>query len=71
MDTTILYTPLPSAWNTEPQTIQKPANRKLILIIRSAGMPIASMVSEASNEENNCAGNTWNTTRPTAIRATA
>ena len=71
IETIMLYTPFPSAWNTDPVTIQKPAKAKLKLIVRSAGTPIASIVSEASNIIKSWLGKIWNTTIPTAMIATA
>ena len=66
-----LYTPFPSAWNMELEMIQKPAKTKLKLIVLRAGIPIASIVSDASNSESNVAGNNWNTATPTNIMLTA
>ena len=63
----ILYTPFPSAWNTELQIIQYPAKTKHQLIVRSAGTPMESMCSDASNSESKVFGNNWNTTVPIAI----
>ena len=45
------------AWNTEPAIMQKPASRKETLMIRRAGTPMASMVSDASNSSSSVEGN--------------
>ena len=66
-----LYTPFPSAWNIQLEMIQNPANMKLKLIARSAGIPIAIIVSEASKSAKSWAGNIWNTSIPTSIMPTA
>ena len=52
MEIIILSIPLPRAWKVEPAIIQKPANRKLILINRRAGIPIVNISAEASNNPN-------------------
>ncbi len=49
MDTIILNTALPSAWNTVPAMMQNHAIRQWIPMIRSAGTPIFSMASDALN----------------------
>ena len=67
VDISILGKPLPKAWNTEPETMQKPANTKLKLIILNAGMPILIMSGDALKNESSCLGKIWNIAIPTAI----
>ena len=62
-----LRNPCPSAWNAEEETTQKPAKVKLRLMIRSAGIPMASMSSEASNSRSRSLGISWNTASPISI----
>ena len=73
MDTNILYTPFPRAWNTLPTTMQYPAKQKLKQIIRRAGIPITrrSDDASASNSPMSQAGNSSITTRPASMIPTA
>ena len=51
--------------------MQYPANRKLRLMIRRAGTPMASMFSSAWNIMSRSRVNSWNTTRPMSMMPTA
>ena len=62
---------LPMAWNTEPAMMQKPASRKEKLMIRRAGSPMASMVSDASNRPSSVEGNSWKMVKPTTMMTMA
>ena len=64
-DTTRLYTPFPSAWNTEPAMMQNHAIRKWNPMMRSAGTPMASISSDASNMPSSTPGIVSNTINPT------
>ena len=64
-DTTMLYTPFPSAWNTEPAMMQNHAIKKCTPMMRSAGTPMASISSDASNMPSSTAGTVSNTINPT------
>lgn len=70
-DSSILGRPLPSAWNTEPDTAQKPANIKQMLIFLKAGTPISSIVSEALNIDSKRPGKIWNSAKPMIIMTVA
>ena len=59
------------AWNTEPAMMQKPASRKETLMIRRAGTPMASMVSDASNSSSSVEGNSWKMVKPTTMMTMA
>ena len=66
-----LYTPLPNAWNTELSTMPMPASRKWGQMIRSAGMPMASMASLAAKRFSSRPGANWNTQKPMSMMHSA
>ena len=66
-DTIIEYTLWPSAWKIEPSTMHTPAKVKLVLMMRSAGSPMASIVSDASNSDRSVPGMVRNSSMPTNI----
>ena len=70
-DTIRLYTPFPSAWNTDPMMMQYPANKKLKLMIRRAGTPTSSICGEALNMPRSCGVNAWKMIRPQSMMPTA
>ena len=53
------------------EMMQKPASTKERAMIRRAGVPMASMFSEASKRESRAPGASSKAARPTAIIATA
>ena len=69
-DTARLRNPCPSAWNTEDATTENPAIKKLRLMIRRAGIPIASMSSDALKIPRSAPGKSWNTANPASIMHT-
>ena len=71
METIMLSTPWPNAWNTDPETIPKPAKIKQVQMIRRAGTPMASISSEASKSPRSWAGNNSATASPASITHTA
>ena len=48
-----------------------PANMNARLMMRSAGAPISSMASDASNIDRSSFGMSWNTRKPSAMIMTA
>ena len=62
---------LSRAWQTEPATMQKPANRKLMLISRRAGTPMASIAAEGRNMPSSVSGISWNSTKPSIVKKDA
>lgn len=66
-ETSIEYTALPIAWNTEPSEIATAAPKKLGAIIRSAGTPILSICSDALNRPSSGRGNSSNKSTPNVI----
>ena len=71
MDTSILSTPLPRAWKVAETTTENPAKRKLRLIIRRAGTPMASISSEALKSWRMGTVANWSTSRQATIYPTA
>ena len=63
----MLRTPLPNAWKVEEDTTQKPANTKLTQMVRRAGMPMASISSEALKRLRSWPGKSSATARPTSM----
>lgn len=59
------------AWQTEPAMMQKPANRKEMLMIRRATEPMADISAEASKKLSSSSGASWKMARPTAMMPTA
>ena len=59
--------PLPKAWNVPLETIENGAIKNAKLIILSAGIPIESMLSEASNNLRIGTGKVWQRTNPANI----
>ena len=66
-----LSMPWARAWKTEEQTMQKPARRKLKLMVLRAGIPISSMLSEALKIASSLSGKSWNTAKPINMMETA
>ena len=52
----MLSSPLPNAWNTEEATMVKPPIKKLVLKMRRAGTPMASISGDAWKIPSSCAG---------------
>ena len=69
-DTARLKKPCPSAWNTEDATTLNPAIKKLRLMIRSAGIPISFIETEALKISSRFPGNNWNTANPASMMHT-
>ena len=61
--------PSPSAWNTLENTMATPAKQKLTEMMRRAGMPMESIVSDALNRLSSGPGATWKITVPSAMMA--
>ena len=55
----------------EPMTMQNPAKKKLMLMIRRAGTPMAIMFSEALKMPSRVSGMVQNPIMPAIISATA
>ena len=51
-----LYTPCPVPWNKVPVMMPKAAGRKQRLMMRRAGIPMASISVDASNIRSSCFG---------------
>ena len=62
-----LYILLPSAWQVEMLTIEKPAIIKLMLIILKAGTPTEIISAEALKKPRRVSGRSWNAANPNSI----
>ena len=71
METIRLNTPLPSAWNTDPITMPMPASKKCGQMMRSAGMPMASMASLAAKMPSTLSGKNWKMQKPISMMPSA
>ena len=61
----------PRAWQREMVTMQKPANKKLMAMIRRAGTPISSIWAEALNIPSSGPARNWKTRKPAVINTEA
>ena len=68
MDTIILYTPFPTAWNIPEHVTENPANINAVLVTSlTAGIPMDSISSVASNILSICPGDACMITRQNSI----
>ena len=63
-DTARLSTPWPRDWKVEEATMEKPARMKWMLMIRRAGTPMASILSDASKKPSSTPGKSWKIATP-------